>query len=203
MKRQDKIELLVLYATGGGSTAGIVDIIAQQYRDVANVTVHRLEREHSNWPDPSRFDAVIAGSAIRYDRWLPQMTEYIRRNELKLAHRPVAFFFSCLSLAGGERGRHQAETYAGKIQNLVVYEPLEIQGFAGTLNYNSIPMWIRLPFRIGMKIKGLKEGDYRDPDAIRLWADGLKARIIPGTNPYQVKKGPPVNHPPEESPASI
>ncbi|MBU43105.1 MAG: hypothetical protein CMN76_07810 [Spirochaetaceae bacterium] len=173
---RNRPEVLVLYASGGGSTALMAELIAAELEDFAEISLQRLEPGRKG-PDPENYDAVIAGSAIRYDRWLTQMTAYVESNEQSLQRRSVAFFFSCLSLAGGEDGRKQARTYENRIRNLTSIQPLSIQGFAGTLNYSAIPYWIRIPFRVGMKIKGLKEGDYREPEAIRAWGRRIKAEL--------------------------
>ncbi|MBR30977.1 MAG: hypothetical protein CMN77_06660 [Spirochaetaceae bacterium] len=166
-----KKQVLVLYSTGSGSTRLIAETIAQALGETAEISLTEVDENRQFWPDPSRFDAVIAGSAIRYDRWLKPMSDYVKTFEKELSRKPVSFFFSCLSLAGGEAGQMSARKYEAWIRNLApVVRPLDIRGFAGTLNYGAMPVWARLPFRTAMLFTGLKEGDYRNFSEIRDWA---------------------------------
>ncbi len=166
-------KVLVLFSTGTGSTTRIAETIARGLQDTAEITLKEIDLNRQSWPDPSGFDAVIAGSAIRYDRWLQPMSEYVKSFEMELASKPVSFFFSCLSLAGGQAGQNSARKYESWIRKLVpAIRPVDVRGFAGTLNYKAMPLWVRMPFRAAMLITGLKQGDYRNLSEIQDWASG-------------------------------
>ncbi|MCB1139541.1 MAG: flavodoxin domain-containing protein [Leptospiraceae bacterium] len=172
--------ILVVYSSSGGSTEGIARTIGQALASDADVTVVRLGRDRNGWPDPGDYGAVIAGSPIRYDEWMPEMRSFVELHTASLATRPTAFFFSCLSLAAPDReGAGQAGIYASKIRRLVpALRPVDVRGFAGTLRYSAVPFLLRIPFRVFMNGKGISEGDYRDWSAIQEWANGILAPAL-------------------------
>jgi len=52
-------------------------------------------------------------------------------------------------------------------------KPVSVGRFAGVLNYSKIPFFTRTVTKIAMAIHKVKEGDYRDWNAIRSWAKSI------------------------------
>ena len=161
------LRILVTYASGHGSTVGVAGQIAAVFRD-AGATVGLFPVGHA--PDPARYDAVVIGSPIRYDRWLPEATTFVTAHEAALSTRPVACFFTCmaLSLPDGERqGRNYAERIAAQGETVT---PVSIGRFAGALDYGKFPLLLWLPAWLLFTFLGAKSGDYRNFDEIRDWS---------------------------------
>ena len=117
------------------------------------------------------YDSVIIGSAIRYDRWLPNATAFVKENKATLSKVSVSFFFTCLTLAKPTPAALlKAEGYANKLRSLASeVKPVTVGGFAGVLQFDRTPWPTRLALRVLSIATGVKEGDYRDWEAIRSW----------------------------------
>lgn len=55
-----------------------------------------------------------------------------------------------------------------------VVQPVEVGLFAGAMDYSKLPFILRLM----MKAMGSPEGDFRDWEAIRTWATGLRPLLL-------------------------
>ncbi|SHG67061.1 Protoporphyrinogen IX oxidase, menaquinone-dependent (flavodoxin domain) [Cognatiyoonia sediminum] len=159
--------VLVTYAIGHGSTASVAGLIAEGFKDfVTDVDVLHIDAA----ANPNRYDAVVIGSPIRYDRCLRCANAYVEAHELALATRPVAYFFTCMALSvpsGNAQGRRYAERIAAQNRNVT---PVCIGQFAGALDFEKFPGPMHLPVRLLLKILGVNSGDFLDPDAIRIWS---------------------------------
>jgi menaquinone-dependent protoporphyrinogen oxidase len=81
--------VLVAYASRFGSTRGVAERIAAGVRERGNqVDVHPCNQVD----DASLYDAVIFGSAVFNQRWMPEGTEFVDRNAQILAGRPLWLF---------------------------------------------------------------------------------------------------------------
>ena len=56
--------------------------------------------------------------------------------------------------------------------------PVDMGLFAGVLDYSRLNMMYRLIIKSEMKKKGIPEGDFRNWDSIRTWAEGLETNLI-------------------------
>ena len=56
-------------------------------------------------------------------------------------------------------------------------KPVEMGFFAGTLDYSKLNLVYRTVMKSKMKKRGVPEGDFRDWDAIRSWAEGLCLKL--------------------------
>jgi len=118
--------------------------------------------------------AKFIGSAIRYDRWLPDATTFVRENATALSNVPVSFFFTCLTLARPTPAALlKADGYADKLRSLASeVKPMAVGGFAGVVQFSRTPWPARLALRMLSIATGVKEGDYRNWEAIRSWTLG-------------------------------
>ena len=162
------IKVLVAYDSKLGSTAEVAEFIGSVLSEQgAPIAVKPISEVN----DLETYDSVIIGSAIRYDRWLPDATTFVKANKKTLSNVPVSFFFTCLTLAKPTPAAMlKAEGYAGKLRSLAPEaKPVTVGGFAGVLQFarTTWPAWLAL--RILSIATGVKEGDYRDWAAIRSW----------------------------------
>ena len=174
MRKPSKI--LVAYASGFGTTAEVAQTIAAELSAEGAVAE---TKQISDISGVAGYDAVIVGSAIRYDKWLPEATEFVRGNQEALGKLPVAFFFTCLALSvQSEKASQQGQVYAEKLSAAFPHvKPAGIGRFAGVLDYRKIPLLPRLAAKIAFAFLGVKEGDHRNWPAIRSWASSTNIQL--------------------------
>jgi menaquinone-dependent protoporphyrinogen oxidase len=168
--------ILVAYASQFGSTAEVAEAIAEVLGQEGNM----VSTSHvGSVTDLNCYDAVIIGSAIQYDRWMPEARKFVTTHQHILSALPVAFFFTCLTLSiKSEKAERQAMTYSDKIRALAPQvEPVDVGCFAGVLDYSRLSFFWRLISKAFFSIMGVQEGDYRDWDAIRSWAKSANYKL--------------------------
>lgn len=166
------MNVLVTVASKHGSTGEIGEIIASVLRD-AGLTVESAEPDAVGGPE--RFDAVVIGSAIYAGRWLHPARSFAERHAASLAARPVWIFTS--GPIGdppmpADEARETADIAA-------LIGARDQRTFAGRLDRSQLGFMERTVTR-ALKVP---EGDFRDLDAIRSWADeivtALRAMEVP------------------------
>ncbi len=163
--------ILIAYASRLGSTAEVAHAIADETGAVA--------RWIGDIDSLAGYDAVIIGSAIRYDKWLPEATDFVKNHYSTLQSMPVAAFLTCLTLSHkSPKALQQAARYADSIATTLPHtRAADIGQFAGVLDYSKMPRRARLLARILFAFLRVPEGDYRDWKAIRTWAKTALPRI--------------------------
>jgi menaquinone-dependent protoporphyrinogen oxidase len=127
--------------------------------------------------DLSPHFAVVAGSAIQKQQWLPEAMQFMQKHQKALAHKPFAAFLVCMTMSlKNEKYRAGMANWMQPVRNLV--KPLKEGYFAGALDISKIPsLSDRLKFRISVMLGVWTEGDHRDWNAIRAWAEDLKPTL--------------------------
>lgn len=174
---KNRFKILVAYASQFGTTAEVAEAIGDILgQDGAEVET-RWIKDVSNLES---YDAVVIGSAIQYDRWMSEAAEFVKANQHVLNQVPVAYFFTCLTLSKRtEKTERQALAYADKLIALAPQvKPVDIGRFAGVLNYSKMPFYFRFMFWGFSLITGVQEGDYRDWEAIRAWANVMVSKLV-------------------------
>jgi menaquinone-dependent protoporphyrinogen oxidase len=164
-------KVLVTYASRFGSTAGVAEAIGKTLSETG-LQVDVLPMEQVS--DLSPYSAVVAGSAINGGIWLPQAMEFMRKNRAALASKPFAAFLVCMTLTmrSAEQYRPHIASWLQPVRDLV--KPVSEGLFAGALDIKRIPSASdRFKFRMSVLFGVWKEGDHRDWDAIRRWAQSL------------------------------
>ncbi len=169
-------KILVAYASRTGSTAGVAEAIGKTLAESgAQVNVRPME----DVKDLAPYGAVVAGSAIQGGRWLPEAMQFVHTHRAALTQRPFATFLVCMTLAmpGADKYREGVAAWLEPVRALV--KPVSEGLFAGALDIGKIPSFgDKLKFRLSVAFGVWSEGDHRDWDAIRTWANSLRPLLL-------------------------
>ncbi|HEX7307665.1 flavodoxin domain-containing protein [Lentzea sp.] len=159
-------EILVAYATKMSGTKEIAEAIAERIRSAAHeVTVLDAAEVRTVAP----YKAVVLGSALYAGRWRPEAVKLLKRNADLLARRPVWLFHS--GPLGAEqvpqRAPHKVRELAARIG---AEEPAT---FGGRITPETA-----VGFLAKRMATGPMAGDYRDWEAIELWAYRIAQQLV-------------------------
>ena len=173
-------KFLVAYASRCGSTGGVAEAIGQSLCHNGAIVDVRLI---NGVTDLTSYEAVVVGSAIRSDRWLPEATVFVEKNRQLLSRIPVAYFLTCLTMSRpSKKNQGKARSYMNPVITAVPeVKPVDSGLFAGVLDYSKLPFHIRMVMKLKMSSKGVSEGDYRNWKAIRRWSEGLRPKFLAKT----------------------
>lgn len=161
--------VLVTYATRAGCTGEVAAAIGEVlgWRGFA-VDVRPVK----DAPSVDGYQAVVVGSAIRMGSWLPEAVKFVKRNRARLSRAPAALFtVHILNTGDDETSRQARQAYTAPVRQI-----LPACGevfFAGKMDYARLSFFDRLIARAVEKSTNLKEGDFRDWDKIRGWAQTI------------------------------
>jgi menaquinone-dependent protoporphyrinogen oxidase len=166
--------ILVTYASRTGSTVGVAQAIGTVF------TEHGSQVDILPMPevyDISPYKAVIAGSAIHGNAWLPEAMQFVETHKAALNERPFAAFLTCMTLAIGDgKYRNHVAEYLQPVRLLV--KPVSQGLFAGMLDLGKIPsLGDRVKFKMSILMGVWKEGDHRDWNAIHAWSNALNEKL--------------------------
>ena len=176
-ERRQSEKILVTYASRCGSTGGVAGAIGGAFCDSgASVDVIRVK----NVTDLTPYHAVVIGSAIRNDRWLPEAIDFVAQHQKVLGRLPTAYFLTCLTLTKPTKeNRKKALAYMDPLRRKAPgVTPVDTGLFAGALEYDKLPFMMRMIMKMKMQGKGVTEGDYRDWASIRAWARGIVPVLV-------------------------
>lgn len=155
------MRVLVVAASRHGSTAEIADAIAEQLR----ARGHEVDGVEPDRASPDGYAAVVVGSAVYAGSWMKPARQFIDDNAAALAGLPVWLFSS------GPLDQPDMEALPEqKIADLSAKtEALGHHVFAGKLDRSELSMAERLV----VKAVHAPDGDFREWDDIRAWADQI------------------------------
>ena len=167
----DGPSVLVAYVTRYGSTKGIAERIAAVMRD-AGVRV-RLRSADEDLA-AGAYDAVVFGSPVFDQRWLPAGDAFVARNRQALAQHPV-WLFSVGTFGDRKRvvGRLMRREPKNIGEVLGAIGPREYRVFAGVIERSQWPA----PSRLLYHLLGGRLGDHRDWTDIDAWARAIAAQL--------------------------
>jgi menaquinone-dependent protoporphyrinogen oxidase len=169
-------KILVTYASRTGTTAEVAEAIGKTLAENgAQVDVLAMK----DVKDLTPYRAVVAGSAIRGSKWLPEGLQFIEANRAALSQKPFAEFTVCITIAmsNSEQYRQAVAKWVEPVRNQV--KPVSEGFFAGRLDFTKLPFnWDTLMLRLTVALGIFPRGDRRDWNAIRAWAEGLKPLLM-------------------------
>lgn len=168
-------KILVTYASRAGSTVGVAETIGQTLAENGmQVDVLPMQDVKSL----SAYHAVIAGSAIRGSKWLPEAMQFLSEHQAELKQKPFAAFMICITLAmpGAEKYRQGLREWMSPVRSLV--HPVSEGYFAGALDFSKLPLTPNvLLMRLAVALRIFPRGDHRDWKAIQAWAESIGSQM--------------------------
>ncbi len=159
--------VLVGYATRTGSTTGVAEAIGRTLGERGYAVEVKSLRET---PTADGYDACVIGSAINGGVWLPEALSWLEANGDALGAMPTATFcVHSMNAGSDEKQTRKRAAYLDKVRAVVT--PAAEGFFLGkgptAEDTSFIARWAFKAFG------GSAEGDSRDWDKIRAWAEGL------------------------------
>jgi menaquinone-dependent protoporphyrinogen oxidase len=164
-------KVLVTYASKYGATKEIAEKIGQVLKEAGHA-VDVLPVDKAASLDP--YGAVVLGSAVYIGGWRKQAARFLKTNEKALADKMVWLFSSGptgkgdpIELVKGWRFPKALQHIADRVKpkDIVLF-----QGAAFTEKLSPIGRWL-------MKKVKAPLGDFRDWDAITVWAGAIAVKL--------------------------
>jgi menaquinone-dependent protoporphyrinogen oxidase len=173
--RKMKNRILIAYGSRCGSTGGVAEAIGQVLSVAGAAVDVRLVKDAN---DLSPYQSVIVGSAIRMGKWLPEAVEFVKTHQDTLSRIPVVYFAVCLTMKDDTaETRSKALSYLDPVRKqFPQVKPADIGLFAGAVDYKKLSF----AYSLILKVKGAPEGDFRNWEAIRSWAAGVRPALDSG-----------------------
>ncbi len=169
-------KILITYASRAGSTAEIAEAIGKSLSQ-GDTQVEVLPMQDVK--DLSVYRAVVAGSAIRNSKWLPEAMQFVRTHRAVLSQKPFATFTVCITLAMSNTDQYR-QAVAVWIQPVrVLVKPVSEGLFAGILDFNKLPLnWDTVKLRAVVALGIFPKDDSRDWKAIQAWAESIHPLLL-------------------------
>lgn len=169
-------KILVTYASRTGSTAEVAQAIGKTLAESgAQVDVRAMQEVQDLTP----YGAVVAGSAIRGSKWLPEAVQFIQTHRAELAQKKFAEFTVCITLAmsNTEQYRSTVANWVAPVRALV--RPLSEGFFPGMLDFKKLPLNLdTLGLRLAVLFGIFPRDDRRDWNAVRAWAESIRPMLV-------------------------
>jgi menaquinone-dependent protoporphyrinogen oxidase len=168
-------KILITYASRTGSTAEVAQAIGKTLaEDGTQVDVMPMQEVR----DLAPYSAIVAGSAIRGSKWLPEAVQFIETHRTELAQKKFAEFTVCITLAmsNTEQYRSVVTKWVAPVRALVT--PLSEGFFPGMLDFKKLPFNLdTLGLRLAVALGIFPRNDRRDWNAVRAWAKSIRPML--------------------------
>lgn len=160
-------KLLVGYATRTGSTVGVAEEIARALSGRGYEVDVRPLREN---PSLEGYDGAVLGSAVNGGQWLPEAVSFVQANKVALSRMPFAAY--CVHIMNAGDDAKAAGKRKGYLDSVRAVTAPGAEGFfpgkgPSAEDSSLIMRWAFKAFG------GAGEGDCRDFEAIRSWAEDV------------------------------
>lgn len=163
------MKILLTCSSRHGSTDDVAGVIAERLRAAGlDVTVAKPE----DVTDVSGYDAFVLGSAVYMTHWTEEAVDFTKRFAEELRNHPVWAF--SVGLSGLPKGKVSDPHRIGPV--LLSIDPEDHVTFAGRFDPSKLSLRERTIARMG----GASEGDFRDFDVVREWADSIATTLTSG-----------------------
>ncbi len=168
--------VLIAYASAAGSTGSVAEMIGQTLAE-SGLTVDVCPAQSVTSLDG--YDAVVLGSPVHGGKWLPEAVDFLQANQARLEQLPVAFFLTGLMVNRKDEGTRKLVGQFLAEQRALV-QPLAEGHFVGAMLTKDHPGLEGFGIRFFLAYCGLgfRGGDFRDPAAIRAWAESVRPLLI-------------------------
>lgn len=158
--------ILLAYASATGSSVEVAQAIAETLDERGFSVDVRPVKEN---PTVEGYQAVIAGSAVQYGKWLPEAIDFVKVNRAALQQVPVALFCVHITNTGNdEQSRATRLTFLDEARALV--HPVTEAFFPGRFNRQGAALL--LP---GLIARFIPTIDLRNWDKIHAWSQTVFA----------------------------
>jgi menaquinone-dependent protoporphyrinogen oxidase len=157
-------KVLVAYGSWCGSTEEVAQAIGDTLaKDGAEVDVLPASQVRGL----GDYGAVVVGTAIRAGRCVGEVNRFVRENGEALRQIPVALF--SVGLAPTDKDPEKGQADAAKFLEHLreALHPVSVGLFAGVVDA------ARAKFPMKLVVRAMPQGDFRNWDAIRAWAESL------------------------------
>jgi menaquinone-dependent protoporphyrinogen oxidase len=169
--RTDRI--LVAYASGFGSTAGIAVEIGKTL-EAKGTPVDVLSMQEN--PQIDAYKAVLLGSAVRYGNWLPEAVDFVKTNQHALNHHPVALFTVHITNLGNDPASAQARrSFVDQVRPFL--HAVDEVYFAGRFDRRGAALM--MPSLLARLIPTM---DLRNFKKVRSWANNVYPLLVKQVN---------------------
>lgn len=160
------MKVLVIAASKHGATKEIGTAIVEE---LAIAGLDAVQAEPGDVTTLDGVDAVVVGSAVYMTQWMETIRNFISHYGPQLRELPL-WAFSC-GLSGVPIGNVQDPRRIGPA--LLSVNPIDHQTFKGRMEFSGLSLRERSIARLG----NAPEGDYREWDKIRAWAQQIAADL--------------------------
>ena len=161
------MKVIVAAASKHGATEGIARAIAERLGELGHDAEARAVEDVR---DVAGIEALVLGSAIYAGSWMKEAVDFAERNADAFSSVPV-WLFSSGPLGTEVKDEEEQPRQLGELDRML--KPRDHRVFFGALDRS------KLGFAERMMVKAVKapEGDFRDWNAIRTWADEIAAGL--------------------------
>ncbi len=173
-------KVLILYSSHDGHTRTVALRMAERIRASFHCDVCDLHRDEV--PDPSGYQGVMIGAAIRYGRYHSVVRHLVDRMHEILNTMPSAFFGINLIARKPEKRQIENNVYTRKFLSRILWRPMQVGIFAGALYYPRYRWLDRIAIQMIMRITGgetdtTKEIVYTDWQQVDAFVDAFCALV--------------------------
>ncbi len=164
-KHASRLPVLVTFATRGGSTREIAEQVAAVLREQS---IEVDLRPAASVGDATCYSAVVLGSALYFQRLMPEAVQFLKQHAGALAGCPLVLFSVGAEMRkGSQTARSAAETWVRlSLASVAGIRPIAVAHFAGAVELHRLGFWWRLLVVITFGARG----DWRNPALVRAWA---------------------------------